>query len=57
MRKKKQQELKKLDLTEEELKEIKKLDRLDILTDVLAFIALLIGIAIVITIGWHVYGG
>lgn len=56
MRKKKQQELKKLDLTDEEIKEIQRLSRFELFTDVVAFIALLVGAGIVFMIFVHIVG-
>ena len=53
---KKQKELKKLDLTEEEIKEIRRISRSELLMDVLSFIVLLISAAIVVIIGCHIIG-
>lgn len=41
MRKKKQQELKKLDITEDELKAIKRYERFQTITDLLTLVAIL----------------
>lgn len=54
MRKKKQQELKKLDITEDELKAIKSYERFQIITELLGLVTI---IAIGLTIVAFVAGG
>lgn len=56
MRKKRQQELKKLDLTDEEIKQLKKLSRYELLTDAITLLMILLGLTVAIILGSNILG-